>query len=285
MFSKRWDGRLVHEVDPFQRVIPYVMRTRTDSLNLFEESIQCEGMDAYIAKQAACGYRFTYMHITIAALVRLMALRPQLNRFVVRGRIYTRPKIWVSFVVHQSLRSDAAGTTIKLCFEGTETIREIAEQVDEAILRETTKKTESNATDKLAGVIMSIPGPLIRLTINTLMFMDRHNMLPKSIIEASPFHTSLFLTNLRSLGINHIFHHVYEFGTTGLFVAIGKEKNTPMLQGNEIVRRKCMGFGLVSDERFCDGLYFARSLKMLKKYFNDPSLLEVPLEKKTEDVR
>lgn len=85
MFSKRWDGRLVHEVDPFQRVIPYVMRTRTDSMNMFEESIQCEGMDAYIAKQAACGYRFTYMHITIAALVRLMALRPQLNRFV--GRV------------------------------------------------------------------------------------------------------------------------------------------------------------------------------------------------------
>ena len=39
MFSKRWDGRLVHEVEPFQRIIPYVMRTRTDSMNMFEESI------------------------------------------------------------------------------------------------------------------------------------------------------------------------------------------------------------------------------------------------------
>lgn len=285
MFSKRWDGRLVHEVEPFQRIIPYVMRTRTDSMNMFEESIQCEGMDAYIAQQAESGWRVTYLHITIAALVRLIALRPQLNRFVVRGRIYTRPKIWISFVVHQSLRTDAAGTTIKLCFEGTETIREIAARIDEAIQRETTKKAESNATDKLAGLIMSTPGPLIRFTVNTLIFLDRHNMLPKAVIEASPFHTSLFITNLRSLGINHIFHHVYEFGTTGLFVAIGKEKNTPMLEGTEIVRRKCMGFGLVSDERFCDGLYFARSLKMLKKYFHNPALLETPLEKKTEDVR
>ncbi|MGN0478279.1 MAG: 2-oxo acid dehydrogenase subunit E2 [Hominenteromicrobium sp.] len=252
---------------------------------MFEENIQCEGMDAYIERQAQNGYRFTYLHITIAALVRLIALRPQLNRFVVRGKIFTRPKIWISFVVHQSLRSDSAGTTIKLCFEGTETIRQIAERIDEAVLRETTKKTESNATDKLAGLIMSIPGPLIRFTVNSLIFMDRHNMLPKAIIEASPFHTSLFITNLRSLGINHIFHHVYEFGTTGLFVAIGKEKNVPMLQGDELVRRKCMGFGLVADERFCDGLYFARSLKMLKKYFSNPALLETALEKKEEDVR
>lgn len=46
-----------------------------------------------------------------------------------------------------------------------------------------------------------------------------------------------------------------------------------------------MGFGLVADERFCDGLYFARSLKILKKFLNNPSLLEVPLEHKIEDVR
>lgn len=132
---------------------------------------------------------------------------------------------------------------------------------------------------------MSIPGPLIRLVVNTLMFMDRHNVLPKSVIDASPFHTSLFITNLRSLGINHIFHHVYEFGTTGLFIAIGKEKNEPAFNGTQLVIEKRMGFGLVTDERFCDGLYFARSLKILKKFLNNPSLLEVPLEHKIEDVR
>lgn len=261
------------------------MRTRTDSMNMFEESIPCAGMDNYVNMRRAQGEQITYLHVMIAALVRLVALRPQLNRFVMRGRIYTRPKIWVSFVVHQNLRSDAAGTTIKLCFEGTEDIQEICKKINAAILKETTQKSESNSTDKLAGLIMSIPGPLIRLVVNTLMFMDRHNALPKSVIDASPFHTSLFITNLRSLGINHIFHHVYEFGTTGLFIAIGKEKNEPAFNGTQIVIEKRMGFGLVTDERFCDGLYFARSLKILKKFLNNPSLLEVPLEHKIEDVR
>ena len=285
MFSKRSDGRLVREIEPFQKIMPYIMKTRTDSMNMFEENITCESMDSYIDEKKEQGIELGYLHIMIAAVVRLIALRPQLNRFVMRGRIYTRPKIWVSSVVHQRLRGDGAGTTIKLAFEGTESILEIGEKINEAILKETSKKTEENATDKVARLIMGIPGPMIRFVVNTLMFMDRHNALPKAVMEASPFHTSFFITNLKSLGINHIYHHVYEFGTTGLFLAIGKEKRMPVSQGSHITVRKCMGFGLVSDERFCDGLYFARSLKMLKKFLRNPALLETPLEAKVEDVR
>lgn len=87
MFGKRTDGRQVHEVEPFQRIVPYIMRTRTDSMNMFEESIPCAGMDNYVNMRRAQGEQITYLHVMIAALVRLVALRPQLNRFVMRGRI------------------------------------------------------------------------------------------------------------------------------------------------------------------------------------------------------
>lgn len=271
-------------IDPIQCITPYIMKTRTDSMNMFEESIPCEGMDAYIREKREEGLRLTYMHIMIAAIVRTIALRPRLNRFVMNGRIYTRPKIWVSFMVHQNLRTDDDGTSIKLCFEGTESMQQIAEKINEAILKETTRKMESNSTDKLAKLVTSVPGPLIKLVVNTLMWMDRHNIMPKAVIEASPFHTTLFLTNLRSLGINHIYHHVYEFGTTGLFVAIGKEQRVPTVQGSSVGIEKQMGFGLVSDERFCDGLYFARSLKLVKRFLDEPRLMDEPLEKKVEDA-
>lgn len=284
MFGKRYDGRRVHNIDPFQRIIPYIMKTRTDSMNMFEDLIPCDSFDAYIREKNAEGIKISYMHILIAAIVRLIALRPQLNRFVMNHKIYTRPKIWVSFVVHQTLRDGSTGTTIKLCFEGTETIFEICDKINQAIQKETTQKTESNATDKLAGLIMSIPSPLISFVVNILMFMDRHNLLPKAVLEASPFHTSFFLTNLKSLGINHVYHHVYEFGTTGLFIAMGKEKNLLAMKGDEIAGQKNMGFSLVCDERFCDGLYFAISLRQLKKFLANPACLEEPLDKKVEDV-
>ena len=115
------------------------------------------------------------------------------------------------------------------------------------------------------------------------MWMDKHSIMPKKIVELSPFHTSFFITNLKSLGINHIYHHTYNFGTTGLFFAMGKEKRVPVIVGNETVIQKHMGYGLVSDERFCDGLYFALSLRQLRKFMNNPAILETPLEKKVED--
>ena len=105
----------------------------------------------------------------------------------------------------------------------------------------------------------------------------------KAIIDLSPMHTSFFVTNLKSLGINHIYHHTYNFGTTGLFFAMGKEKKIPVVKNGEIVQEKHMGFGLVSDERFCDGLYFANSLRMMRRIMKNPAVLEKPLDKKIED--
>lgn len=284
MFKKRPDGRVVKNIEPMQKITPYIMKTRTDSMNMYEETFPCEGMDAYIKEKAAEGIKIGYMHILIAATVRLLALRPKLNRFIMNGRIYTRPKIWVSFVVHPTLQDGSEGTTIKLCFEGTEGLLEIAEKINEAVKKETTQRVGENGTDKLARVLTSIPGPIIRFAVNTLMWMDRHNIMPKLIVDLSPFHTSFFLTNLKSLGISHVFHHVYEFGTTGLFLAMGKEKVIPVVNGKEISQEKHMSFGMVSDERFCDGLYFAMSLRLMRKFMRNPAMLEEPLDKKVEDV-
>ena len=285
MFNKRPDGRAIKDLEPMQMIMPYVMKTRTDSMNMYEDTFACEPMDAYIKEKAAEGINLSYMHIIIAAVVRLIALRPQLNRFCMSGKIYARPKIWVSFVVHPTLRDESVGTTIKLCFEGTETILEIAEKINEAIANETINRKGENGTDKLLRTLMKkIPGPFIKLVVNTLLWMDKHNIMPKAIIELSPFHTSFFITNLKSLGINHIYHHTYEFGTTGLFFAMGKEKVVPVYKGNEVVPEKQMGFGLVSDERFCDGLYFALSLRKLRRFMQNPAVLEKPLDKKIEDV-
>lgn len=282
---KRPDGRVLKDLEPMQKIMPYVLRTRTDSMNMYEDTFACEPMDAYIKEKEAEGIKMSYMTIIIAAFVRVMALRPQLNRFVMNGKIYARPKIWVSFVVHPTLKDGSTGTTIKLCFEGTETILEIAEIVNNAIEKETTKRVEENGTDKLLRLLMNkIPGFLIKFVINTLIWMDKHNIMPKIVVDLSPFHTSFFITNLKSLGIKHIFHHVYEFGTTGLFLAMGKEELVPVVKKGEIAQEKRMGFGLVSDERFCDGLYFAMSLRLMRKFMRNPKVLEKPLEKKNEDV-
>ena len=284
MFNKRPDGRRVRNIEPLQLITSYLMKKRYDAMNMYEDVLPCETWDTYIKLKEAEGIKLSYMHILIAGVVRILALKPRLNRFVMHGKVYARPKIWVSFVVHPELHEDSAGTTIKLCFEGTESILEIAEKLNEAITKETTKRVDENGTDKLARVLTSIPSPILHFVVNTLMWMDKHNILPKAIIELSPFHTSFFVTNLKSLGINFVHHHTYEFGTTGLFFAMGKEKVFPTYKKGTFIDEKQMPFSLVSDERFCDGLYFALALRELKKMLRNPAVLEKPLEKKVEDT-
>lgn len=285
MFSKRADGRVIKSIDPLTKIMPYIMKSRNDTMNMYEDSFPCKPMDDYIKEKEKQGITLGYMHIFMAAMVRLIALRPQLNRFIINGKYYARNNIWISFVVHPTLKDGSEETTIRLCFNGTETILEIAERINEAIKKETTQRTGENGTDKWARVLTQVPGPMIRLAVNFLMWMDKHNLLPDAVIAISPFHTSAFFTNLKSLGINHIFHHVYNFGTTSMFFAFGKEKLVPVIKKDEIIKEKHMGFGMVSDERICDGLYFALSLRMLRKFMNNPAMLEEALDKKVEDIK
>lgn len=286
MFGKRYDGRIVRQIDPLEKIIPYVMKTRTDSMTFYNDDFDCEGMDEYIKrKKQETGITYGYMHIVIAALVRTIALRPQLNRFVLNGRIYTRYNIWTSMAVQRSLRDESAETTLKFKFDGTESIEQMRQQID-GMIADTMKEPE-NGTDKMAKAIMYMPGWFIKSFIGFAKFLDKHEVMPHKIIDASPFHTTFFITNLKSLGINYLYHHVYEFGTTGIFLGLGKERRSPVVDNRtgEIVQKKILTLGFVTDERFCDGLYYAKSMKYFKKFIKDPSLLDEPLTEKPEDVK
>lgn len=282
--KNRPDGRRIRNVDPMQLITCFLMKKRYDSMNFYEDSINCEAWDKYIKEKSEQGIKIGYMQIFIAGVVRMLALKPRLNRFVMNGKLYARPKIWVSFTIHPELHIDSPDTTIKLAFDGTESILEITEKINEAIRKETVLREGENSADKMARVLTSLPSWLLNAVASVAMWMDRHNMLPKSVIEFSPFHTSFYITNLKSLGVNPVFHHTCEFGTNGLFFAMGKEKQIPVVEKGEVVIQKHMPFTLVSDERFCDGLYFALALREFKKIMKNPKLLETPLEKKVEDT-
>lgn len=282
--KNRPDGRRIRNVDPMQLITGFLMKKRYDSMNMYEDSINCEAWDNYIREKAEQGIKIGYMDIFIAGVVRMLALKPRLNRFVMNGKLYARPKIWVSFTIHPELRIDSPDTTIKLMFEGTESILEIAETINTAIRKETVLREGENGADKMARVLTSLPSWVLNAVAAVAMWMDKHNILPKSVIEFSPFHTSFYITNLKSLGVNPVMHHTCEFGTNGLFFAMGKEKQIPVVEKGEVVIQKHMPFTLVSDERFCDGLYFALALREFKKIMKNPKILEKPLEKKVEDT-
>ena len=108
--------------------------------------------------------------------------------------------------------------------------------------------------------------------------------MPKAIHEASPFHTSFFITDLGSLGIKPIYHHLYDFGTTSVFLAFGaKERHREIDREGNLIERKYIGMKVVNDERICDGHYYASAFKLLFQMFQNPSILETPPERVFQD--
>lgn len=280
---KRADGRKLKSISSITKMIPYIMTRRSDAQNFSKQVIVTEYIDQYIHKQRESGIRISYMHIFVAVFVRVMALRPQLNRFVMNSQLYARKGITISLAIKRSLHDDGEETTVKFSFTGHETIFEVVDLMDRVISENMPVGTQ-NDTDKLADWFMSLPNPIIKVFVGTIKWLDRHNLMPKGLIDASPFHTSMFFTYLKSIKLDYIYHHLYDFGTTGLFVALGKVKKMPVAEGDETVVKSVCEIGYVLDERICDGLYIANSFKLVKKYLNDLSLLEIPLEVIVEDA-
>ena len=280
---RRSDGRLLKSLSPFVRIIPHIMTKRNDAQNFYKQVVAVDKIDQYIKEKKEQGIRLNYLHLFIAVYVRVLAQRPQLNRFVMNNKIYTRYDIRISMAIKRLLKDDGEETTVKFLFSGLESIEEIVKIVDETI-EEGCAAGAANEVDTIAQRIMSLPNSQVKLLVGMLKWMDRHNLLPKKIIEASPFHTSLFFTYLKSINLDFIYHHLYDFGTTGIFVALGKSKKLPIVEEDQVVVKKCCEIGYVLDERICDGLYYSNSFKLVKKYLANPYLLDERLEKLEEDV-
>ena len=256
MFGHRSDGKKIKKLTPIFKIMPCVMLDRADSQVYFKQDIALKHLDEYIDRKAEEGIRLSYMNIIYAAIVRIIGERPRLNRFAMNGALYQRNKIYVSLVIKKSLTDDGMETPLKLKFNGDENIFEIKEKLDATI--EKNKDVEAaNKTDKLVSILSAIPSGLIRAIVKFLMFLDKHGIMPKKIIEASPFHTSVFLTNVGSLGIDSIYHHIYNFGTTSMFFSMGKKKKSYICEDEEFKEEKCITLAFVGDERICDGYYYA----------------------------
>lgn len=270
---KRKDGKKV-KVDPFFRIIPLIMKERNDAQIFLSEEISLDSIDEYIKKKRAQGINLGCMHIIYSALVKTLKIRPKLNQFVINGRIYSRNDIVVSMAVKKDMSIEGEETTIKINFTGEETPEDIKNILKNQIESEKSGENDLNETDKFVKLLEKTPTWLLKFLIGFLMKLDKINLLPESIIKASPFHASAFVTNLGSIGLGAAYHHIYNFGTISLFLSIGKKNKRLSLKKGDIREEKTITLAIVADERISDGFYFASAFRQFFKYLSKPEQLE-----------
>ncbi len=277
----RKDGRIIKTIDPMYKLIGHIMVDRCDAMNMIELTVQQDPIRKYMRRKKDEGYTFSHLAIVLAAFIRTTAEYPFLNRFVVNKNLYARNELTIGMVVLKP--GETEGTMNKMFFKPDMTIYQVQEVLDEYIDRNR-GAGKTNSTDKLMATLLSIPG-LARVGVNLIRWMDWHGLLPKAVIDASPFHCTMTITNLASIGTNYIFHHVYNFGTTSMIMALGNTREDPAKRHGEIVFEKVIPIGLVMDERIGEGVQFAIACKKLQSILRNPEVLEVPPEVVKEDIK
>ena len=266
----RSDGKLVKDIPAFDKLIPHIMSRRYDATNFGKVEFDMTNLYKTLRELRAQGHRVGVMDAVITSFALLLQSTPELNRFIVNKKIYQRNHICVSFaLIKVTDEGEILETAVKVYIEPEDTLLEISEKIRETI-KENEAPQSNNAVDRFANRLMSlplVPGFFVRL----VKLMDRYGMLPKSIIKLSPFHTTLFISNLASIQMNYVYHHLYDFGTTSVFITLGKPRRVPT--GKEGKAKRMMTLGVSLDERICKGAVWAKGLFDFKRALENPELL------------
>ena len=280
----RSDGRKLRTLPPMFRIMPYIMARRSDAQNTFADSFDISKTDKFCREKVKAGDKsFGFLHVLLAAYVRTISQRPGINRFVSGQKIYARNDIEIIMAIKRDMSIEGEETMISVILDPHDTIDDVYRKFN-AVVSEAMNAEESSF-DTLARVINYIPGLLLRWTIKFLNFLDYFGLLPRFLTRLSPFHGSMIVTSMGSLGIKPIYHHIYDFGNLPVFLAYGKKETVHVFdeEGKPVKRRK-IDFKVVTDERICDGFYYASAFKLFKRYVENPELLVDPPEEVIEDI-
>ena len=286
-WGDRSDGRRVRTVPAMSRAMPYIMKTRNDACNTITTEMEISEMEKYVRQKRKEGLTgFGLNHAFIAAYVRCIAQYPQVNRFISGREIYSRgDDIQYSMTIKKVMSVDSPETCIKLHLKPTDTAYDIYEKFEKAVSDIKDAPESDNSFDKVAGLLSLLPGPVYIVAVRLLEILDFFGLLPKFLLEVSPFHGSVFFTSMGSLGIPAIIHHLYNFGNMPVFIAFGKKYRRNEVQDDGTIKaRKYVDMGFCLDERICDGFYYASVLKYMKRIFNDPARLDNPPETVVKDI-
>ena len=282
----RRDGRLLRTLPAFSKFIPFIMPTRNDAQIFYDESFEVSDVDRRLRALRVDGYKgIGMLHFLIATHIRCISMLPGINRFIAGRRIYAHDDITVVMAVKRSLSVDATETTIKVHFQPTDTIFDVYRKLNEKI-EEIKTSEEDNNTEEVAEAMTKAPRFLLRFLIAILRMLDYFGLIPESLIEASPFHGSMIITDLGSLRIGPVFHHIYNFGTLPVFIAFGAKRHAyEITRQGKVADNKYVDCKFVLDERIADGHYFAQFLQAYRYIFQHPEILEKAPSRVIEDVR
>ena len=215
-------------------------------------------------------------------MLKVITLRPKMNRFIANKTMYQRNEVSAAFTVKKEFSDDGGEALAYIHSKGTDTI----DTIHDEIFRQISICRSSDEVDKgtqSLNAVQSLPGFLVQAVGGIARFLDRHGWMPQSVIAGDPYYSSVVLTNLGSIKLHAGYHHLTNWGTTSVFCAIGEIKKRPFFNDDGTLEMKpSIDLGLTIDERIADGYYYAKTVRLLKTLLENPQLLDKPLQEEVD---
>ena len=283
----RPDAYYVKDTDTMHRFFPFILPERTENEAVMSELVDLTAIKAYLEKKNADSpeFKYTFFHVICAAIAKTIALRPRMNRFYSGRRFYEKKDISISFTAKRRLvdNSDEALATITIDKESSEPpIEQIYSKIKKFVYSVRVEEKTDGATDIMATLV-KLPRPILKFIMRVLRFLEYHGKYPRSLMNEDPYYSSVYVSNLGSIKMHASYHHLTNWGTNSLFVVIDEKKPTPFWnEDGSYELHDALKLGITIDERIADGMYFANSIKILRKILQNPELLERPLLEEVE---
>ncbi len=285
----RKDGILVRDMDAMHAFMPFLLPDRADNEAVMNETVDLTAINAYLAAKNAGDpeFRYTFFHVICAAMAKVIVLRPKMNRFYAGHRLYDRRDIVFSFVVKKKFTDDSQEALAMIRIDrdgGAPPIEQIYEGVRK-IVYDVRKREKTDGTTEKIGILNKLPRPVLCTVIRALRWLDYHGWYPDALMKDDPYFSSVFISNLGSIRMNATYHHLTNWGTNSIFVVADEKKRMPYFSADGTYEMKeTLGLGMTIDERIADGLYFANSIRLLRRLFREPSLLDLPIRTPVDET-
>ena len=285
--ARRWgdrrDGALLRNIDSMHTIMPLMYPNRCDNEAFIYERIDLTNIARYLEKKNAGvpEYKYNLFQVMVTALLKVITLRPKMNRFIANKNMYQRNEVSAAFTV-KKIFSDEGGEALSFIHsKPSDTIDTIHDEIFRQVsLCRSEKKDPSTAS---MDIIQKLPRPILKLVGAIARSLDRHGRMPKGIVATDPYYASCVLTNLGSIRLHSGYHHLTNWGTNSVFCAIGERKKRPFWdeEGN-MTMRDSVDLGLIIDERIADGYYYSKTVRLLRKLLDQPELLDRPLNEEVD---
>lgn len=279
----RRDGTYLKKVDSMHTIMPLMYPNRCDNEAFISERIDLTNVNAYLEKKNAEDpeYRYNLFQIMVTAILKVITLRPKMNRFIANQTLYQRNEVSAAFTVKKIFADDGGEALAFIHAKDSDTINTVHDEIFRQV--SFCRSEEKDPSTAAMDIIQKAPRTLLKLVGAGARYLDRHGWMPKNVVATDPFYASAVLANLGSIQLHSGYHHLTNWGTCSVFCAIGERKKRPFYddEGN-IEMRDSIDLGLTIDERIADGYYYSKTVRLLRTLLENPELLELPLREAVE---